>query len=87
MLDPDTARLERARAAIVEEMGADALVDSAAVAALFNAIDRIADATGQPLEDDKEAATADLRAQIGIDAFAANKAALEENAGAADAAE
>ena len=86
VLGDDAARLDRARKAIVERMGPDALVDSAAVAALFNAIDRVADATGAPLEDDKEAATADLRAQIGIDAFAATKAAVERQ-GADEAAE
>jgi hypothetical protein len=41
------------------------------VAALFNAIDRVADATGIPLEDLKAEATADFRSTIGIDDFAA----------------
>ncbi len=80
MLDPDVDRLIRARQAIVDAMGGDALVDSAAVAALFNAIDRVADSTGQPLEEDKAAVTAVLRAEIGIDAFASQKMALEEDA-------
>ena len=42
------------------------MVDAAAVAALFSAIDRVADATGIPLEQEKADATADLRAQLGI---------------------
>lgn len=78
VLGPDAARLERARAAIVEKLGPEALVDSAGVAALFNAIDRIADSTGAPLEADKAAATQELRAEIGIDAFAAVKASVDK---------
>jgi hypothetical protein len=71
------ARLAQARAAIVDAMGADALVDSAGVAGLFNAIDRVADATGAPLEDAKAADTVSLRDAIGIDAFDAARAHLE----------
>lgn len=51
-------------------MGEEALVDAAAVCALFNAIDRVADATGIPLEPDKAADTAEMRRNLGIDAFA-----------------
>jgi hypothetical protein len=50
-LGGDEARLARARAAIVAAMGAAALVDAADIAGLFNAIDRLADATGAPLEE------------------------------------
>lgn len=52
-------------------MGGAALSDAAGVAALFNAIDRVADATGIPLEDDKAAMTQAMRAQLGIDDFGA----------------
>ena len=48
---------------------APAVTDSAGVVALFNAIDRVADATGTSLEDAKAEATADFRAPLGIDAF------------------
>lgn len=77
VLGDDNVRLEAARKAILDQMGADAVVDSAGVAALFNAIDRIADSTGAPLEADKAEMTAGLRAEIGIDAFAAQKEALD----------
>jgi hypothetical protein len=77
ILGNDEARLTRARAAFVGAMGAAALVDAAAVAGLFNAIDRVADATGTPLEDAKAADTASLRDAIGIDAFEAARARLE----------
>jgi hypothetical protein len=71
VLDNDGSELAAARLDIAEAMGGAALTDTAAVAALFNAIDRVADATGIPLEDAKAAATVDFRAAIGIDDFAA----------------
>ena len=70
VLDPDAGRLERARAAVRETLGDAALVDACGVAATFNAIDRVADSTGIPLEDDKAEATADFRSDLGIDSFA-----------------
>jgi hypothetical protein len=57
------------RQELEEAIGAAALVDSAAVVALFNAIDRVADATGIPLEDWKAADTVDMRAALGVDRF------------------
>jgi hypothetical protein len=77
VLGGDEMRLASAREAIVAAMGAAALVDAAGVAGLFNAIDRVADATGAPLENDKAADTASLREAIGIDAFDAARARLE----------
>jgi hypothetical protein len=67
----DAGDLAAARTEIAETMGAAALTDTAAVVALFDAIDRVADATGIPLEDQKAAITADFRSTIGIDDFAA----------------
>ncbi len=71
VLADDAGELAAARAAIANTMGGAALTDTAAVAALFDAIDRVADATGIPLEEHKAAATADFRSTIGIDDFAA----------------
>lgn len=85
VLGDDDARLQAARKAIHDTLGADAVIDSAGVAGLFNAIDRIADSTGAPLEADKAEMTAGLREEIGIDAFAAQKEALD--AGSKTAAE
>jgi hypothetical protein len=79
ILSDDKGRLDAAREAILTSMGSDAVVDSAGVAGLFNAIDRIADATGAPLEKDKEEMTAEMREAIGINEFAATKKALEED--------
>jgi hypothetical protein len=67
----DPGELTAARTAIAETMGGAALTDTAAVAALFDAIDRVADSTGIPLEDEKAAATDSWRAAIGIDDFTA----------------
>jgi hypothetical protein len=63
------ADVAAARKEIVQAMGGDALVDTAAVAALFNAIDRVADATGIEMEQTKADASADFRADIGVDEF------------------
>ena len=69
--------LRRRDRAIADRMGREAVVDSAAVAGLFNAIDRVADATGAPLEDWKAEQTAGLRETLGINAFAETREALE----------
>jgi hypothetical protein len=69
VLGDDEAALAPARAALWTAVGPAGLVDAAAVVGLFNAIDRIADATGIPLETDKAAASADLRATLGLDRF------------------
>ena len=77
ILGDDDTRLDAARRAVHDTLGAEAVVDSAGVAALFNAIDRVADATGAPLEADKAEMSAALRKEIGIDAFVEQKEALE----------
>lgn len=64
-----TEEVAAVRDEIVRDMGGAALTDTAAVAALFNAIDRVADSTGIPLEDWKAADSADFRAAIGVDHF------------------
>lgn len=73
VLGSDDARLAAIRSEICAKMDDAALVDAAAIAATFNAIDRVADATGIQIEDAKAAATADFRAALGINAFAENR--------------
>ena len=70
VLGSDDRRLDEIRAAIRSRMGDAALVDAAAIVATFNAIDRVADATGIPIEDAKAESTADIRAALGINQFA-----------------
>jgi hypothetical protein len=70
VLGDDDVALTRARGAVQEALGPAGLVDAAGVVGLFNAIDRVADATGIPLEPEKAAASADFRAALDLDRFA-----------------
>ena len=65
VLDEDEAALSRARTELLRALGPEGLVDAAAVVGLFNAIDRVADATGIPLEAEKAQASADFRFAVG----------------------
>ena len=69
VLSGDGEALATARAALRAAIGPAGLADAAGVVGLFNAIDRVADATGIPLEAEKAAASADFRAALGIDRF------------------
>ena len=69
VMGADATRLADAGQAVRAALGDAALVDSAAVAAGFNAIDRIADGTGIPIDEERLASTADFRKELGIDAF------------------
>jgi hypothetical protein len=61
--------LNKARQALSLALGEAAMVDAAAVAAGFNAIDRVADGTGIPIDEERVKATAELRQDLGIDQF------------------
>ena len=63
------ARLWATRHRVIEALGADALIDTAATIAIFNAVVKIADATGIPIEEYKVEATRALRADLGVDDF------------------
>ena len=65
----DERALADARDAVRDSLGAAALVDSCGIAATFNAIDRVADATGIPIDEARIEPSADLRRQLGIDRF------------------
>ena len=65
----DGVKLAETRSAVVDALEPEALVDSCGVAATFNAIDRVADATGIPIDEKRIAVTADLRDRLGIDRF------------------
>lgn len=57
------------RDAVLREMGPEALVDAAGVIAIFNAVVKVADGIGIPLEDFKAETSAGFRAELGIDGF------------------
>jgi len=61
VLGGDEAALTRARVALSEAIGPAGLADAA--------VDRVANATGIPLEAEKTAASADFRAALGVDRF------------------
>ena len=69
MLGGDDADRALARGAVRQAVGDAAFVDVCATVASFNAVVRIADGTGIPLEAAKAERTRDIRAALAIDAF------------------
>jgi hypothetical protein len=62
----DDASLDRARREMVDAMGVAAFVEAAGVAAQFNGIVRIADATGIPVDSVDDEFTKAIQAELGI---------------------
>ncbi len=62
--------LEELRGDAAAVLGAQQTTDVLTVAAAFNGITRVADATGIPLDDNTADTTTELRASTGIDNFA-----------------
>ena len=58
--------LAQSRAAVVEALGPEAMVDAAGVASNFERMVRIADSTGIELGDLLEQASADVRDALGL---------------------
>lgn len=69
VLGEDEGALARVRAALRAALSPAGLVDAAGIVGLFNAIDRVADATGIPLETEKLEASLDFRAALDLDRF------------------
>lgn len=65
----DEAGMAVARHAVRDELGDAAFVDACATIASFSAVVKIADGSGIPLEDYKEAATRGLRDELAIGQF------------------
>jgi len=65
----DAGELEAVRREVIDTLGPAALVDACGVAAHFNAIDRVADSTGIPIDEDRLEPTAEFRESLGITAF------------------
>ena len=66
----DDGELGRAREAVLDELGAVGLVDTAAVASNFERMVRIADGCGIPLDPPVVVLSEDVRDDLGIDQFA-----------------
>ncbi len=70
VLAGDAAELGRARAILLELVGADGLVDAAGVVGNFQRMVRIADSTGIPLDAPVVALTGEISEELGLDAYA-----------------
>lgn len=68
-LGEDMIVLEKARAAVRRDLGDAAFVDACAAIASFNAVVKLADGTGIPIEDWKAERTRDIRRALAIDAY------------------
>ena len=71
VLGRDEARLLALRGIVLSAVGDAGFVDACATVASFNAVVKLADGTGIPLEDWKETRTRDIRGALSIDAFRA----------------
>lgn len=69
-LTRDEAALAPVRDEVAAELGAAALVDSAAVVAAYEGLDRVADSMGIPIDEERIEPTAGLREQLGVNDFA-----------------
>jgi hypothetical protein len=68
----DDALLERERAALRALLADDAFVDTCATIGAFNVVDRIADATGIPLDEGLQKMSTDVRAELDLARFASS---------------
>ena len=64
--EPTTLERERLR----QVLSPESFVDAAALIGAFNVVDRIADATGIPLDPAMEAMSKDVRDELGLSRFA-----------------
>lgn len=64
VLGDDDARLERARLAIYQTLGAAALVDAAGAVASFNAVVKVADGAGIQVDDSRQETAAKMQSEL-----------------------
>ena len=72
-LGDDAEATAAARQRVVEELGEASMIDAACIIANFQRMVRIADGTGIALDAGVAALTADLREDLGINAYGAAK--------------
>jgi hypothetical protein len=68
----DDAALARAREELLVAVGPAAFVDACAVIGAFNVVDRIADATGIPLDDRIRVLSEEIRRDLDLARFASS---------------
>jgi hypothetical protein len=68
----DAEALERERAALCDVLTPEAYVDVCATIGAFNVVDRIADATGIPLDRGLDTLSEDVREQLDLARFASS---------------
>jgi hypothetical protein len=68
-INGDWLALAEVRPEAEDVMGRQQTIDALIVAAAFNGITRVADATGIPLDDNTANVTTDMRAETGIQRF------------------
>ena len=65
----DDAALDAARAVLRTKLSDEAFVDTCAIICAFNVVDRVADATGIPLDEGLAAVSGDVRRAVGVSRF------------------
>ena len=73
VVGPDRGRADLARAAIVEALGVEWLIDASAVIANFEMMTRLADGTGARLRPAQLEAASGMCAELGIDEFTSRR--------------
>lgn len=69
----DDAELDRLRQELVDVLGEEALVDAAGTVASFNAVVRVADATGIPIDEFKADPAREILEDLGLEDFASGR--------------
>ena len=69
MLGSDDGAIARERTALRAELSPDAFVDVCALIAAFSVVDRVADATGIPLDPMLHAMSGDVREELRLGRF------------------
>ena len=69
----DPGELAAVRDELVDTLGAETMIDAAAVVANFHMMTRIADGTGTPIDDGSEKMSHELTADLGIDGFVSRR--------------
>jgi len=65
----DVGALERQRAALRDVLAPAQIVDAAALIGMFNVVDRVADATGIPLDPDMHALSGEIPSELNLTRF------------------